>query len=791
MPRPLAICTLIVAACLAMSPPVGTSGATPETTTGAAPGAAPGPHLVLDANPVSAGSDPSPIFAMGGKAYAFGCDANSIRVLWQSDGTTEGTTELAQVGSCADDEEPGTPVSLDDRMYFLSSGSLWVSDGTLGGTRPLDEGQWWGAGALTVAGDALFIGAEGLWMSDSMDGGQDSEGAVEIKTDDWVSSLTAVGATLFFVTDSGDLWTTDGTATGTLRVTRSGEGPSGLSDFTVANGRLFFLASANGESSVRQLWTSDGTEDGTHMVKELGESPRVSADSSSADDPSLTAVGDRLYFGAGDSRHGFELWQSDGTRHGTSLVKDIDPTGSSAPSNLIAVGDRLFFVATDGNERGLWRSDGTAAGTIPVGPVVPANSWDDTTEMAAVGDTLFLSARGSGGEELWRSDGTPAGTVRVKDIHPTGDSSPSSLADVRGQLFFSADDGVVGRELWTSDGTEAGTRLVADLNTASVGSDPWGFIRAGSTVFYLAGDPAHGRELWRTDGTPSGTRMVKDIRPGPEGAFWDDQEHPLAWRAALLGAKLFFVADDGEHQDQVWQTDGTEAGTKMVTGIASDEWGGTSPRQLATLDRSVLLIAEHFCGPGCQDEMGGSWHALWATDGTRDGTVLLKRSKSGSVEDLTPAGGLAFFSIATGSHSYLWKTDGTKDGTVRVIPRDFGSIWRLTAVGDVVYFEGGEGGLWRSDGTRAGSHLVRRSSGVSELTDVAGRLFFIGPRRGSLSRLWTSDGTRAGTVLLHEFDGEPTELTAVGDACSSGSGAKSGTRLLASCGRATGPLPAP
>ena len=37
---------------------------------------------------------------------------------------------------------------------------------------------------------------------------------------------------------------------------------------------------------------------------------------------------------------------------------------------------------------------------------------------------------------------------------------------------------------------------------------------AGNTAFFVAGDAVNGYELWKSDGSVAGTKMVKDINPG-------------------------------------------------------------------------------------------------------------------------------------------------------------------------------------------------------------------------------------------------------------------------------------
>ena len=70
-------------------------------------------------------------------------------------------------------------------------------------------------------------------------------------------------------------------------------------------------------------------------------------------------------------------------------------------------------------------------------------------------------------------------------------------------------------------------RMVADLNTQPVNSSALPFpddftgpprAELGRILYFAATDPMHGQELWRSDGTTEGTRLVRDIRPGRLGS---------------------------------------------------------------------------------------------------------------------------------------------------------------------------------------------------------------------------------------------------------------------------------
>src|SRR5262249_34655604 len=146
-------------------------------------------------------------------------------------------------------------------------------------------------------------------------------------------------------------------------------------------------------------------------------------------------LGGLLYFAANDGANGTELWRTDGTTDGTTIVKDIVAgEGPSWPWQLVTVDNSLYFVV-NGTE--LWKSDGTADGTALVKQFSIYLS-----DLTVVGNTIYFGTDdGTSGRELWKSDGTGEGTVLVKDIAMgPGNSNPWYLTAVGSKLFFTAND---------------------------------------------------------------------------------------------------------------------------------------------------------------------------------------------------------------------------------------------------------------------------------------------------------------------------------------------------------------
>lgn len=472
-----------------------------------------------------------------------------------------------------------------------------------------------------------------------------------------------------------------------------------------------------------------------------------------ASNPShLTLLGNQVFFAAQTASDGVELWKSDGTAAGTSLVKDIAPGRmNSQPDSLAVLGNRVFFRADDGSlGPELWASDGSAAGTQPVKSIYPG-SGSAPDELTAAGNALFFSADdGIHGRELWKSDGTEAGTLLVKDIAAGSDgANPSLLTAAGGEVFFFLSSVATLRvsDLWASNGTEAGTVLVHSFQPSYLPPPP---VAVGASLFFSACDSSAGCGLWRADASSHAVVHLTSATP-----------------VVLFGSggTLYFGANDGVHGNQLWKSDGTAQGTVALKDV--------QPVKFA-----VSRGAVHFIGYG-----GGPAGALWRTDGTSSGTLPVSGSFSDSgnvVSPLVDAQGTLFFVLSEFSGSVeitrLWKSDGSASGTgpLRVIGSQSGPPYpyaSMMALGSVLLFAAGEPSgnlppdweLWRSDGTLDGTYLVKDistepiSSNPSFSQGSNGAVFFAADDGVHGRELWKTDGGPAGTVFVKDLNPGPRD----------------------------------
>jgi ELWxxDGT repeat protein len=749
------------------------------------------PFLVADLASTPAidasGIQPFELERLGDALYFAADDGLSGSELWRTDGTAAGTRRVVDLcpGRCG--SQPSGPVRFDGQLYFyaadgpLPASRFWRSDGTAAGTRPAEK--------------------DGI-------PGRPYRGAV-----------TAVlgGETFFLMTEARhgtELWKTRGGLAEAVLVKDILPGPdNGVFEiWGTSGGRVVLLA--NDGLHGFEVWSSDGTAAGTRMVRDLN--PRNSGVPIFTVGDTIAGLGNHFYFRGDDGVGGAELWRTDGTPAGTTLVRDLVPGRFGAfPFGLLRAGRLVYFVAADG--RGgttLWRTDGTTVGTRRL---ELADGAFPTQEMVTLGRlVIFTAVDERHGQEIWRTDGTPKGTYRLADVAPGAlHGTPIGLVRAGDQVFFHAEDPVHGRELWRTDGLRQGTRRVADLVPgAGSGCCGRGAELAGRFVFTSSAEG--GNELWSSDGTASGTRKIVDIHPAERSS----NPRPLA----ALGENLLFAAHlEQRHLESLWRSDGSAGGTV----------------QLATLDSNDIvasvaaLPAEVIFSTGAR--------MLWASDGTPAGTARV--AGLDNVRGLAGVGARAFFvanatdlpantlfvreqgshtplgrlfetgpspfvpdppspleaelpAVAAGDRYFvlamayrvegtagLWVSDGTAAGTLQVAgaeilcPVACYGFRDIAATGDQVFFNvfGQDGlALWRSDGTTAGTRRLLLvpwltfEQGPRALTVAGDRLFFVAADDEHGEELWTSDGTVAGTRLVTDIQpgaagSRIVELRAVGE----------------------------
>lgn len=496
----------------------------------------------------------------------------------------------------------------------------------------------------------------------------------------------------------------------------------------------------------------------------------------------FVTLGGVAYFIADDGSHGAELWRSDGTLAGTTLVNDVRPgaSGSRMSAPFVSNG-ALFFSADDGvHGSELWRSDGTAAGTTLVADLVagtaPSNPFvlATTTKglfFAAAHEIYFLAAGGSTPVDLgvsspacvpagaalgdslavtgcgiddithlWVSDGTAANTKLVLDLGNLGTNQTSQPVVYGGatQVFVTA-----GAELFASGGSAATSILVRDFSLGNEISAA-GTLANGKLAFSIDGiDPAS-TGIWVSDGTVADTtRLSAD---GFDSAF-------------AIGSHVVFYG-----QDAATTTDGTAGGTTALTGFDATNGllvTGTTAYGVRFTDDLASTDGNSVTALGNYDVANTSYSNLALV-----GTTLIGACNTELTAPTAP--GIELCSFDTAAKTTTLIADINKDTAGA-------NIQGVTPVANGVVFlathlhrDGtSDTDLWQGSPTSATKlhdffSAGYAAPGVGEwsapLTVLGGKVLFPAQETAGSSALWATDGTSAGTQQLAPLT-NPTPFT--------------------------------
>ncbi len=738
--------------------------------------------LVKDIEPGASSSVPFVFKPVDGGGIYFTADTSAHgRELWFSDGTESGTVLVKDIN-------PGTSpgiTSLAPNNFYVIPGSSyiffaaddgtngiepWISDGTSGGTQLYSNLNTGSASSnpsnFFNVGGYLFFSAEtnstgrepfiafggsaGV-LSDIAPGANSSNPYVFILN-------SAENKVLFNAASNAagnELWQTTVGTTSLVKDIVPGTNGGFFSSFTkLPSATVFAHVDVTSGSPVSKIMKSDGTESGTTTVKDLNCIPG-----------GIFSVAYPQYFSKGSVTNNklvfpclegtsfdqalMEPWVTDGTEAGTRMIADIfpGPRGSYLSGTIVGT-ERTIIPANDGR-RGieLWSTDGSTISRIADYNPGEASAYDfdyygfffvlggdapynSTVLPLRKGRRVFgVYTNGTSLTELYDDSNTSI----------TAPSEPQEFTPLGDSFIFAARDSKLGREPIISNGKKRGTKVLKNI-FKSGDSSPASFVSIpDDRAVFIADSPKYGAELWLTDGVT--TKMIKDV--GPNELFGAH----LNFKKLLKG-KMYFRGDDGTTGSELWVTNFTKRGTKLVKDINVGS-GSSNPGDFTVFKRKGYFRAD--------DGVLGS--ELWVTKGRNTTLVsdIRAGAQSSSPELLTVVGNKMFFSANDGVNGReLWMTDGTTVSLVKDIypgatgssPQEFvSSGGKLFFVADHPTY--GEE-LWVSDGTEAGTNLVtdlRSGAGDARIEYMAafsgGRVMFKAYTPATGDELYIADSSSA------------------------------------------------
>jgi ELWxxDGT repeat protein len=183
-----------------------------------------------------------------------------------------------------------------------------------------------------------------------------------------------------------------------------------------------------------------------------------------------------------------------------------------------------------------------------------------------------------------------------------------------------------------------------------------------------------------------------------------------------IDSTLFFEASTSGYGSELWKSDGTADGTVMVRDINPPPYGGSNPSNFTNVDSLLYFTANHYMTGIELWKSNGTWNGSVGTDLVKDiyPGPSVGSTGNGNPSWLTNVSGTLFFSADDGTHGReLWKRTNSTYMVKDITPGAAGSeINAFRALnGKLVFEAGGSNGY----------------------------------------ELWVSDGTESGTHIIKDI----------------------------------------
>lgn len=603
--------------------------------------------------------------------------------------------------------------------------------------------------------------------------------------------LTPVGSRVVFLAETPggfQLVGSDGTSAGTRVLTALPPAGEFVNDPHPQGAIAYFVADdvVHGQ----EIWQTDGTPSGTQRITEFGYAFAVAP---SSQEGSIARASGWTYFLATDGTTPIGLWRSNGDPGSTRRV--ILPAGVAIPptgARLRAAHDSILLALSSSSGTEYHSIDGATAEVSLLADICPGSCGSNPSDLVPVDGSWFFTAWLGDRYEIFLTDGRPSGTRRVTWT-PSGSAASGSaevpaVALFDGELFHAGASFPYGSELFSSAMDGSPSRLVADLSLEEAGTSPRSLLALEGSVLFRSCDGLT-ESLYSSGGERDAIQELADLGSCPNGSL-ESRLFPVPGGAVFFG---------GAFLQQVWATDGTAGGTGPRDTSDVDTYPGRAASDGSrfwyvgySTDRvEIRSLGAATGGPTLELVLPSSFHSpgdLFATDqylfftvsdsGTGQRRVARLDGASGSFAVLQPSLGYDFgrrfgepsfvrvddqvyFSDGWTPNQTIWRCGVASGPAESVATFESSQVSLLSGMGTDLYFLllGDRIALWKSDGSTGGTALLRdlgRPASGTEITPVEAAAvdswLLFNPWTQEIGReLWATNGTTSGTFPLPEL----------------------------------------
>ena len=625
-------------------------------------------------------------------------NGSNVEVHFYDFSSSQTTLLLSEPDSRVGDEYYETFLNGDLFFTLVSANRktrMMKSDGTINGTSVLAEEKgyvniYFGGGS---AGNKVFFYldhddyyAEDLWVSDGTPEGTHSFSDLKGQITEGSNRLPFSDSTMVAFFHQGNetngfrpsFWVSNGDLNSTYKLGEVSPGATGWMQHKKweADDKVYFVID-------KGLWVSDGLKS-TFLLDGLGDNDNFDF---------LLENGVDFIFNYAHPDFGMELWKTNGTVSGTSIIGDVfEGTKGSIETyypwqSFSETSNKIFFEGViNDTTRGVFAYDGVAksAWEIPKLRSFAKNVGSEQYSrglLFALNDIVLVFRREAGGKtSLNVSSGSQESAELVKDFGSNfGDNSFRYFGKLGQNVFFGLTDKTTGStDLWKTNGSQEGTAIVK--RNVRVGS-----ALAQSGKLYFSNIDGEDHQVWVTDGTVKGTELafslegnssVESLVESPNDGFFmvtriANTYHTWVVREGDYSRKLIHYDAMFKHAD------------------------------IPDVDGRAVYV-------GVTQSIGET--SVWLTDGTAERTWEVVDAKHDGFE-LTTFNDKFYFANSYNQNKILWRCNAEIGGLEKVMYNDkvINAPLDFIEVDDVLYFKGEVGGwaaIFRTDGTEEGTYPI-------------------------------------------------------------------------------------